>query len=294
MSTFFQHVVDAVSRGSLYAMFALGITLVFGVMRLVNFAYGALVMAGGYAFVVVGGESPVVKLLLALAVVVVLSVVLERVAFRPLRNAPPTTLLVTSFAVGSFLIALAQAVFGSTARFTIVSNWLTKHWEFDGVFVTHISVLNIVISAVAITLLVVFLRRTRIGLQMRAAADNFRMARAFGVRANSVVLGAFVVSGLLSALASFMFISQGGSVFPSIGTSPLLYAFVATILGGIGSVQGAIIGGYMLGITSEVLEATLPSGLVAFRDAFVFAAIFVLLVMRPEGITGSRGFEERV
>jgi branched-chain amino acid transport system permease protein len=282
-----QFVIDSLSVGSLYALLSLGIALVFGIMGLINFAYGELIVASGYTLAIVSAGTDVVRILPVILVAVVLSLLLERIAFRPLRGAPPDTLLVASFAVSFFLQSLAILIFGSLPRSTGVLLGLSKPVEVLGYPVRKLDLVTIGITAVMLALLVVLLKRTSIGIQMRASAENFNMARLLGVRANRVIAFAFALSGLLAAVATIILVAQTGLVGPTMGAGPLLAAFVATIVGGLGTLTGAVLGAYVLGGVTVLLQVTLPESLRPYRDAFVFVALVAILVARPQGLLGA-------
>jgi branched-chain amino acid transport system permease protein len=288
-----QHVIDALAGGSLYALFALGIALIFGIARLVNFAQGAIITAGAYALILADGWPVVGKLLLAVAVAVALSLALDRVAFRPLRNADATTLLVSSFAVGSLIQAGLSIIDNDQPRSTNVSDWLGGSAHLGAVVVTRVSLVTIGVTVALLVALVVMLRRSTVGMHLRATAENLRMAQGLGIRTNRVIGIAFAISGLLAGVSAFLLIAQSGTVNTTIGVTPLVFGFIGTAVGGIGSLAGAVAGGYLLGILTEVLQASLPSNLVPYRDAFVFSAVFFLLVFRPQGLFGAN-VQERV
>ncbi|MDO8210098.1 branched-chain amino acid ABC transporter permease [Conexibacter sp. CPCC 206217] len=293
ISSVLQHVIDAFSGGSLYALFALAIALVFGIVRLINFAQGAIMTVAAYGLLVVEGVPVIVKLVVVIVVAVGLSLAVDRVAFRPIRDVDPTTLLVTSFAVGSLLQALLVVIDQDQPRSTEVSSWLSSSLHVGSLVVSWVSVATIVATALLLIALVLFLRRSTTGLEMRAVAENFRMSQALGVRSNRVIAVAFAISGVLTGITAFFLIAQSGTISPTIGITPLLFGFIGTVVGGIGSLPGAVAGGYLLGVLTEALQAALPDNLVPYRDAFVFGAVFFLLVFRPQGLFGSN-FQERV
>lgn len=284
MQLFLQHVIDAITLGSSYATYALGIALIFGIMRLINFAYGELIMVGAYALVFIGDAPWPVKLIATLGVAVVFALAMERVAFRPLRGASPATLLIGSFAVSYGLQNLAILIEGSAPKGTNVSTWLSQSFAIGSLSITHLAVVTIVTTIVLLIALGLFLARTRIGVQMRAAAEDFRMARILGVRANTVIATAFAISGLFAGIGAYLLVAQTGEVQPDIGSQPVLYAFVATVLGGMGSLRGAVLGGYLFGAVTVTLQATLPASLASYRDAFAFGAVIVILLFRPQGL----------
>ncbi|MEZ5123058.1 MAG: branched-chain amino acid ABC transporter permease [Solirubrobacterales bacterium] len=285
-----QSAIDALALGSLYSLYALGIALVFSVMGLINFAHGELIMIGGFALALLVGVMPLGIVLVVVAVVVVLAALtMERVAFRPVRGADPATLLITSFAVSYLLQNLAILIFGATPRTLSLGSWLGGSFTIAGNTVQHLSVATVIATAVLLAALVLFLGRTALGLRMRAAAEDFRMARLLGVRANRVIATAFAISGLLAAAGSVFLVAQTGTVTPDMGLTAILFAFMAAILGGIGSLPGAVAGGYLLGITTVLFQVWLPFSLRPYRDAFVFGVVFVVLVLRPQGLIPTRG-----
>lgn len=292
--TVVQHLIDALSAGSLYALLALGIALIFGIVRLVNFAYGELIMLAGYVLVLMAGVPAIIVLPVAIASAAVLSLATERLAFRPARGADPATLLVTSFAVSYLLQNLGLLTFGSLTRSADVLPSLTKPMEVLGVNMSRLDAVVIVVTAVLLIAFTQFLKRTDIGTQMRAAAEDFDMARLLGVRANRVIAVAFGLSGVLAGVAAIALIAKTGSVTPTVGVNVALFGFIAVILGGMGSLSGAVLGGYVLGALTVLLQVVLPEDLRAYRDAFLFAAVLALLVLRPEGLIVASSRKTRV
>lgn len=281
--------IDALSLGSLYALYALGIALIFGIMGLINFAYGELVMVSGFSLVFFVPKMPTVLVFLAMtAVVIVFALAMERLAFRPVRGATPATLLVTSFAVSFLLQNLAILVFGATPRTLDVSAVFNESFRVGDVAISKLGLSIIAATFVFLVALVVFLSRAPLGVQMRAAAEDFQMARLMGVPANRVIATAFAISGVAAGMAGFFLVAQTGTVTPDMGTTVLVLAFMATILGGIGSLVGAVAGGFLLGVLTVVLQQALPFALRPYRDAFVFTAVFAVLVIRPRGLIPSR------
>ena len=291
---FLQTVIDALSLGSLYALLALGIALIFGIMRLLNFAYGELIMIGAYTLYLLRDVPFALQAAGCLAVVVLASVLLERIAFRPVRGADPAVLLVTSFAVSFVLQSVAILVFGSRARGVALPSWLDASLEVGDLRIGVLSIVTVTTAAVVLAALATFLRATPMGVQMRAAAESFHTARLVGVRANRVIAMAFVLSGSLAALVSILVVAQGGAVTPSMGASLVLVAFVATIVGGMGSLVGAVLGGFALGVLTVALQIALPLDLRPYRDAFVYGAVLLVLLMRPGGFVAVRAAFERV
>jgi branched-chain amino acid transport system permease protein len=294
MSQFIEHVIDALDLGSLYALYAIGIALIFGIMRLINFAHGELIVIGAYTLVWVGSQNLLLAIVVCLAATVVAALLMERVAFRPLRGADPSTMLITSFALSFGLQNLIIVTQGSLPKSVDLSPVFRQSWTVGSVTIGKLDVITILSTAALVGGLALFLSRSRLGVQMRASAENFGMARLLGVQANRVVAAAFAISGLLAGAASVLFIAQTGTVTASSGVTPVLYGFIATILGGLGSLVGAALGGLLLGVGSVVLQIALPDSLAPYRDAFLFGAVFLVLVLRPQGLVVSRSQAQRV
>jgi branched-chain amino acid transport system permease protein len=289
-----QHVVDASALGSFYALFALGIALIFGIMRLVNFAHGELIMVGSFAVYLTQTLWWPLIVLAAVASSIAMALVTERVAFRPIRGASPATLLITSFAVSYLLQSGARLVFTSLPKSADIDPLLRESFIVRGVFFSWLTVITIGVTALLLVGLAVFLRRTAIGTQMRAAAEDFDAARLCAVDANRVVAVAFALSGLLAGVAALLVVGQTGSLYPTMGLTPVLFGFTAAVIGGMGSLAGAVLGGYLLGAGSTALSITLPTSVAPFRDVVLFLLVLVVLTVRPEGIVRARGAVSRV
>ena len=286
-----EQALNALSIGAEYSLLALGLAIVFSVMGLVNFAHGELLGVGGYimyAMALFGVGEIWMILPVCLLTVVITAVLLERVAFRPVRQAPATTGLLTAFGVSIIL----QNVFlmGVSPRPKAVPAVAVLNTTVDiGSFTfTILQFLEAGVTAVAIVLLVIFMRRTKLGLAMRAAAYDFTTVRLMGIRANRVIATAFAISGFLAGLAAIFFIARRGAIDPFMGLLPVLKAFVACVLGGFGSLPGAVVGGLVLGILEVVLIIVLPDILAGLRDAAVFFIVGAILVWRPQGILGKK------
>jgi branched-chain amino acid transport system permease protein len=210
------------------------------------------------------------------------------------RGASAATLLVTSFAVSYLLRNIAAVAFGSTPKSLDIAPGLAGGVDVAGVFLGKIDLVTIATTVALVVLLHLFLTRTALGIQMRAAAENFRMARLLGVSANRVIATAFAISGALAAIASFLLIVQIGSTWPTLGSTPVLYAFVATVIGGMGSLVGAVLGGYLLGIVTVAAQVLLPYNAQSWRDAVVFGVVLGVLIFRPQGLVVVRSSVSRV
>jgi branched-chain amino acid transport system permease protein len=285
MTEFLQQLVDGLGRGGIYALLALGLAVVFGVLHLLNFAHGEQITVAGYTiygFASIGvGWWLLVPI--AIGVAALTGVVTERLAFRWVRNESPFTLLLTSFGVAIVIQAGFRMFVGQKKKFP------RPEWVFDTVKVGGITfeVYDLVVLAVtALTLfaLLWLMRRTQFGLALRAAAEDFDAARLMGVRADRVISGAFALAGGLAGVAGVLILFRRGQADPSMGLDPMLKAIVATIIGGLGSLSGAVVGGLALGVAEVAIRAWLPESISGLTDGFVFALIGALLVFRPNGL----------
>ncbi|MGH7005363.1 MAG: branched-chain amino acid ABC transporter permease [Alphaproteobacteria bacterium] len=294
MNLALQYAIDALNVGGLYALMALGIGLIFGIMRLINFAHGEIVMVGAYAmWLVVDMPTPAV-IAFSLVVVALVALGIERIAFRPLRGASPSTLLIASFAVAYFLQNLAVMVFGARAKPFAFAEVLSHNVEIGGLRVAVLQIVTLALTVLALGGLTLLLKRTSIGVQLRAASQDFHAARLCAVRANRVIALAFVISGVLGWIVSFVYSAQVAQLTPAMGVRPVVIGFVATILGGLGSLSGAVIGGFLVGVITVLLDATLPVELRVFKEAFLFGLVLLVLLVRPQGLIAVAALKERV
>ncbi|MFN8185722.1 MAG: branched-chain amino acid ABC transporter permease [Gaiellales bacterium] len=292
MSTGIQYVIDGIAFGSLFALMALGLALLFSVMGLMNFAYGELIMAGGFTMYYTRGYGWVAMVVITVAVVVVLSVLMELIAFRPLRNASPITLLISSFAVSYGLQQLGWMTVGKGPQKGVEPYpWLTVQMDIGGVLVSRLAILTICVTVLLLIGMTMLLKRTTLGMQLRASTEDFHMAQLVGVRANYVISAAFAITGFLAAAVALLYLLRTGSIDPELGRGPLLIAFVGAVIGGLGSLPGAALGGFVLGVVINVLQAALPTKLASHTTMFAFLLVIAILVLRPDGlITVRLGF----
>lgn len=284
MTKFVQLVIDIISAGALYSLYAVGLALVFGILRLLNFAHGAFVMVGGYVMVLLVDSPLWLRILATLVVVVILAVLTERVAFRPVRKASDETLLITSFAVSYLVQSLISTVYSPIPRSASVAPFFESSVRLGDLRISNINIVTIAVAAVLLIGLALLLNRTTLGLQLRAASEDFVTARLVGVRANRVVAWAFVITGVLAAVGSVMLLARTGVVTPDIGTTPVLVAFVAIIIGGLGSLSAAVAGAFLLAAIQVLLQTYLPPGMASFSNALAYSLIIVVLVVRPHGL----------
>lgn len=291
-----QFLLSSLSLGGLYALMALGLSLVYGILKLVNFAYGEVVLVGGYALLVTA-RGPLPWLIAALACVafaVIISLLLERVAFRPVRNASANTMLITSFAVSILIQNAARLFISPRPQAVTLPSFFTRTIRIGDLFISQRDVLSLIVSLIALGTLVLFLRRTTIGIAMRAAADDFTMSRVLGVRANRVIALAFVISGLLAGIVAVFWVARIGTITPEMGLTPVLIAFVAIVVGGMDSLEGAVLGGYLIGFLTVGLQTVLPQAALEFQQAFLFLIVILVLLFKPDGLISERRSIERV
>jgi branched-chain amino acid transport system permease protein len=286
MNEAIRFIVDVASLGSLYALMALGLVLVYGILRLVNFAYGELVMIAGYTLYLLSGSPLPWLVMAACAVVAALaaSVLTERVAFRPVREKSLTAMLITSFAVSTLFQNAALLFISPRARLVPLPDLFSESIVIGGMIFFVRELLAIVVSISMLVLFTALLNRTVLGIALRAAADNFRMTRMLGVPANLVIGVAFAISGFLAGIVALFWLGRTASVMPGIGLEPLIVAFVATVLGGMQSLVGAVVGGYVLALMTVGINTFLPQALVDYRQAFTFSLVILILLFRPEGL----------
>jgi branched-chain amino acid transport system permease protein len=316
-----QQIVNALSAGSLYALMAVGLAMVFGILRLINFAHGDLMMVAAYlaAFSIGAGLSLEATVPIIVIGTVVVGLLLERIAYRPIRGAPGVAMLLTSFAVGQILqngTLLTTRLAGKPTLMAFPSPGALNGVFTIGAFtVSKVNAVSFVAGILLLALLTVFVTRTTLGLSMRAAAEDLNAAQLMGIKVNRVVATAFAIGAGLAAVAGLLYSVQAGQINPYMGFTPVLKAFIAAVIGGFGSIAGAVVGGYVLGFLEvfvtalagigdllpqgsvspefrAFLQQWLPSGLASYRDAVVFIILILVLLVRPQGILGKRDQED--
>jgi branched-chain amino acid transport system permease protein len=295
----FQTFTDAVGLGAIYALMAVGIGLVFGVLRLVNFAYGQLIMAGAYVLAFTSGWPVAASIATCFAVVVALSLAMELVVFRPLRGQSPPVMLVTTFAIAFLLQAIALIVDlrdDTLGEVAAALTSLSAPVTIAGAEVRKITLVSIAVAAGALLLLALLLARTTIGLHTRAAANDFRTARLLGVRANRVIAFAVVVSGLLAAAVAVMMTVTLPLVTPDFALRDTIVVLVGVVVGGIDRLWTATLGGFTIGFVSGLINGVLPTDKTVYLPSAVFALVILVLLLRPAGLFawGRRAAAERV
>src|SRR5262245_21236830 len=280
-----QYVLDSIAYGSLFSLMALSLALLFGVMGLMNFAYGELIMIGAYMMFYTRGWGWLAMVIATVFVVVVAAVLMELVAFRPLRRATPVVLLVSSFAVSYGLEALGWMTVGKGPQKGVAPYpWLTDQFEVGGVLISKLEIITIVVTVALLVGMTLLLKRTSLGIQLRASTEDFRMAQLVGVRANWVISSAFAITGFLAGVVALLYVFRSGAIAPDIGQGPLLIAFVGCVIGGIGSMAGAALGGFVLGALINALQASLPVTVNSHTQLFAFLIVILILVFLPDGL----------
>jgi branched-chain amino acid transport system permease protein len=290
MDLFVQQTVNALALGGTYALLALGLAVVFSIMGLINFAHGELMTISGYTLMYCGilGVPFAVSVPFAILAAVLAAVAMERIAFRPVRGGSGATMLITSFAVAMILQVLFQNLISARSQAVALPQILSQSVHLGNVIIGVNKIAAIAATVLMLIFLDRFMNRQKTGIAMRAAAEDFAVARLMGIRANTVIAGAFAISGLLAGVAAVLWVSQRASVDPLMGFTPVLKAFIAAILGGLGSLRGAVAGGFMLGFIEVYLAAFLPQEFQEFREPIGLGLVVLILLFRPNGMIPSR------
>jgi len=296
LATFLQQLVNGLSLGSLYALIAIGYTMVYGILRLINFAHGDLVMVSAYVAVMgVGWFRWPWPLAFGVAVATTgfLGVLLELGAYRPLRGAPRISLLISAIAASFLLENLSLVIVGGIPRLFPVPTWLAGSLVVGGTYVPRLSLVILFVTAALLGLLFLLLYRTQMGRAMRAIAYDLETVSLMGVNANRVISLAFLVGSLLAGCGGLLWSMKYTQINPFMGIVPGLKAFIAAVLGGIGNLAGAVVGGLLLGLMEIMLVAFFPewSG---YRDALAFVLLILILLVRPRGLLGEMLGEEKL
>jgi branched-chain amino acid transport system permease protein len=291
-----QTLSDGVRLGAIYALMAVGIGLVFGVLRLVNFAYGQLVMAGAFALALATewGWPTWAGIVLCFAVVLVLSALMDRLVFRPLRGHSPAVMLVATFAIAFLLQNIALLWFGSLGKIASSLAYLARPVTISGVDIRKITIVAVIVVAACLFVLYLLLERTTIGLHMRAASMDFETARLLGVRANRVIAVAVLISGALAAVVAVMLTVETPLVTPDFALEPTIVVLAGVVVGGMNRPIPATLGGFAIGFASGILGGALPTTQSQYLPAFLFAAVILVLLVRPRGLFDFTRTVERV
>ncbi len=285
-----QQFINGLNLGSVYALVAIGLTIVYGILRLINFAHGDLMMWGAYLslFLLANSFLPLgVAVLLPMLVIGGVGVLMERVAYRPLRGAPEVAMLITSLAVSTVIQNSTIMTLTAQPRSFHLPEGVNQLHQVAGISFATLDVLSVSLAVILMVGLTLFVRYTRLGIAMRASAENLRAAHLMGINIDQVIATAFAIGSALAAVAGFLWAAKFGTVEPFMGFLPGLKAFVAAVIGGIGVIPGAVLGGYLLGFAEIFFVGFLPPEFAGYRDAFVFGLLLVILLIRPNGILGA-------
>jgi branched-chain amino acid transport system permease protein len=288
-------IANGLILGSMYALIAIGFSMIYGIVRLINFAHGDIFTIGAFATLasisVIQAPFPVV-LAIVLVVGAAIGLLIERAAFRPMRGAPQVTGFIASLAVSIIIENLAVLTVSAQPRTFAVPAYLNQLVALGGLSVRMIDIAIVLLAIVLMIALVLFVRFTKIGVAMRATAENYDVARLMGININRMIGLAFAIGSGLAAVAGLMWGTKYGQISPLMGVLPGLKAFVAAVIGGVGSTAGAVLGGYVLGMAEVLFVGLLPPEFSGYRNAFVFGALILVLLVMPNGILG-RSTEQR-
>lgn len=283
--SFISYLINGISLGSVYAIIALGYTMVYGIAKMLNFAHGDIIMVGAYTLSVVMtnlGMPPAVAILASIIMCSILGVVTERIAYKPLRNASPLTVLITAIGVSYFLESMALLIFGSNQR-KVETAITMDSVKLGPLELTGASIITLGVTIVIMVGLTLFINKTKIGKAMRAVSEDKGAAQLMGINVNKTISITFAIGSALAAVAGILFVSSYGFVGPYTGALPGIKAFVAAVLGGIGSIPGAMLGGMLLGIIESLSKAYISTNL---ADAIVFGVLILVLLVKPSGLLG--------
>ena len=286
LSLLLSQLFNGLQTGSIYALVALGYSMVYGIILLLNFAHGDIIMVGAYAAFYAMTNfhlHPIVSVIIAVITSTLLGVVIEKVAYTPLRKAPRLSLLITAIGISFLLENGAQLLFGSDTK--SMDPIVPGNISLGSVTISNAALLTIIVTIIAMAALTVVVQKTKLGKAMRAVSEDMGAAQLMGIKINSVISFTFIIGSALAAVASFLYFSNYTTIAPASGAMPGLKAFVAAVFGGIGSIPGAVIGAFIIGICENLLKGM---KLTAFSDAFTFALLIVILVVKPTGLFGEK------
>jgi branched-chain amino acid transport system permease protein len=284
------YILSGISVGGQYALIAIGYTMVYGILRLINFAHGDVFMVAGLMMVYLSASLPLyLSLPLVIVLTVILGFVIERVAYKPLRTAPRMSIMISAIGVSYLLQNLALYVTGGLNKNYPTIPWISDQVTIFGAVTKRVTVITPILTIVLVVALVLLINHTKIGMAMRAVAKDFETSQLMGIKINSVISMTFVIGSFLAAVGSFLYFSNYPGVVPTAGAMPGLKAFVAAVFGGIGSVPGAVIGAFIIGICENIIKGL---GWTTFSDAFTFVLLIVILVFKPTGLFGEKATDK--
>ncbi len=283
-TTFIQHVLTGISLGGAYALIAIGYTMVYGILLLINFAHADIFMMAGYFMIFAMSSMPwFIAIPVVIVVTVALGLAVESVAYKPLRMSPRMSIMISAIGMSYLLQNLAIYLFSALPRAYPVITPLKQSFQIGGVSASLVTFLTPVLTIVLVLLLMFLINNTKIGMAMRAVSKDYDTSKLMGIKINRVISFTFIIGSALAAIGSILYFTDRMSVTPFSGILPGLKCFVAAVLGGIGSIPGAVIGGFFIGISETFLVAL---GYSTFSDAFTFLLLIVILIFRPTGLLG--------
>ena len=287
MNITIDHILAGVSAGGQYALIAIGYTMVYGILRLINFAHGDVFMVAGLIMVYASASLPLyVSIPLVLAGTVLLGVLIESAAYRPLRSAPRMSVMISAIGVSYLLENLALYITGGLPQVYPDIPWISDSVTILGATTKRVTLITPVLTLLLVVVLVLLIRYTKIGMAMRAVSKDFETSQLMGIKINSVISMTFVIGSFLAAVGSLLYFSSYKSVIPTSGAMPGLKAFVAAVFGGIGSIPGAVVGALIIGICENLIKSS--TELSIFSDAFTFALLILILCVKPTGLFGEK------
>ncbi|MBQ2941835.1 MAG: branched-chain amino acid ABC transporter permease [Clostridia bacterium] len=287
---FLETLINGLSVGSTYAMIALGYTMVYGIAKMLNFAHGDIIMVGGYIIYLslAGFGNPVIGLIGAVIFCVLLGILAEKIAYKPLRGASPLAVLITAIGVSYLLQSTAQMIFGSAPKMVIIAN--LGNFEFGGLKIPVYTVVTLVCCFAIMTILTLFVKYTKTGRAMIAVSEDKGAAQLMGINVNGIITITFAIGSALAAFAGFFMLMKSPSLSNTLGAMPGIKAFTAAVIGGIGSIPGAMLGGILLGVV-EAISFKIPA-IAPYTDAIEFLILIVILLVRPSGLMGKKRREK--
>ncbi len=279
--------LSGITVGSLYALIAIGYTMVYGILRLINFAHGDIFMMAGFFMVYISASMPMaVAIPVVLIMTVALGLLIERAAYKPLRSAPRMSVMISAIGVSYLLQNLATYITGGLARPYPEIPFLKGTFMLGALKIKVITVVTPLLTILLVIALVLFINHTKTGMAMRAVSRDFDTARLMGIKVNNIISVTFIIGSFLAGVGSILYFSNYGQVSPTIGAMPGLKAFVAAVFGGIGSIPGAVLGAYIIGICESLIKAN--DAIAIFSNAFTFALLILVLLFKPNGMFGEK------
>ncbi|NCA99710.1 MAG: branched-chain amino acid ABC transporter permease [Clostridia bacterium] len=284
LTTFIQHILTGVSLGGAYALIAIGYTLVYGILLLINFAHSDIFMMAGYFMIFAMATMPwPIAIPVVIVATVVLGVLIEKAAYKPLRSAPRMSIMISSIGVSYLLQNLATYLFSALPKGYPTIAPLKKVFQIGPVSASLVTFLTPVLTLILVFILMYLINHTKLGMAMRAVSKDYDTSKLMGIKINQIISLTFVIGSSMAAIGSILYFTDRMSVTPFSGTLPGLKCFVAAVLGGIGSVPGAVLGGFIIGISETFLTAL---GYSTYSDAFTFMLLILILIFRPTGLIG--------